>query len=514
MDEARSDSTQGTPAPPSSPAGPPERLRVLAYVVAERAPLYRAIMEVFAEAKLQYVLRLRPEELLERAKRRHGSAFDLDEAPEDALDQLVSWGNLKRTQDTARAQSLAEFARRRSLYQLTPEGEAAQLAVEQVERALGTTGSLQDFMLPAILDELRSLGSELDRAEPDGGVLLASLTNLFGQFASLANNASIFMGSLTDTIEAGDVEEGSFLVYKQAVLAYLDRFLSQLERLAPEIRTAVGELEASGIERLVHLAASADEAPTPDGVADRSPELLGRWEGLRGWFVGDPGQWPTLESLQAAARDAIIRLLAILQRLNDKHYRRIDRAADFIQLARWFERSTESDAHRLWRTAFGLTSARHMSVGSADEGAAIGLSWWDAPPCEIAPRLRTTGRGERTGRAAAIEDHSDAKRELAGRLAQNRMKRTRALASFADRGAVRLSQLGKLDEDRFDVLLEFMGRTLGRSATRGGPVTSLDGSFRVTIAVTPDAPRTSIRTPRGRLTGPDLVFEVEEVPRR
>lgn len=126
-------------------------------------------MEVFAEAKLQYVLRLRPEEVLERATRRHGSAFDLDEAPEDALDQLVSWGNLKRTQDTARARSLAEFARRRSLYQLTPEGEAAQLAVEQVERSLGTTGSLQDFMLPAILDELRSLGSELNRAEPDGG---------------------------------------------------------------------------------------------------------------------------------------------------------------------------------------------------------------------------------------------------------------------------------------------------------------------------------------------------------
>jgi uncharacterized protein (TIGR02677 family) len=181
------------------------------------------------------------------------------------------------------------------------------------------------------------------------------------------------MGSLTDAIEAGDVAEESFLVYKQAVLAYLDRFLSQLERLAPEIRTAVESVEASGIERLLHLAASADEAPTPDGVADRSPELFGRWEGLRGWFVGDPGQWPTLESLQVAARDAIIRLLAILQRLNDKHYRRIDRAADFIQLAHWFEHSTASEAHHLWRTAFGLSSARHLSTASPDEGAVVGM---------------------------------------------------------------------------------------------------------------------------------------------
>jgi len=483
-------------------------------VVAEKASLYRAIMEVFAEAKLQYVLRLRPEEVLERAKGQQSPLFDLDEDPEDALDQLVTWGNLKRTQDTARARSLAEFARRRSLYQLTPEGEAAQLAVEQVERSLGTTGSLQDFMLPAILDELRSLRSELNRSEPDAGVLLASLTSLFGQFASLANNASIFMGSLTDTIEAGDVEEDSFLVYKQAVLAYLDRFLSQLERLAPEIRTAVEELEATGIERLVHLAATADEAPTPDGIADRSPELMGRWEGLRGWFVGDPGQWPTLESLQAAARDAIIRLLAILQRLNDKHYRRIDRAADFIQLARWFEGSTQADAHRLWRTAFGLTSARHMSVGSPDEGAAMGMSWWDAPPCVVAPRLRSTGRGERTGRAAAIEDHSAAKVELARRIAQDRVKRTDTLATFADLGAVRLSQLGQVDEDRFDVLLEFMGRTLGRAVTRGHPVTSEDGSFRVKITVLTNALRTSIQSPQGRLTCPDLLVEVTEVSRR
>jgi len=466
-------------------------------------------MDVFAEAKRQYVLRLRPEDVLDRA-RRHSHGLDLEEDPESTLDQLVSWGNLKRTQDTARARSLAEFARRRSLYQLTPEGEAAQLAVEQVERSLGTTGSLQDFMLPAILDELRSLQSNLDRADPDTGVLLASLTNLFSQFASLANNASIFMGSLTDAIEAGDVAEDSFLIYKQAVLAYLDRFLSQLEQLAPEIRTAVEALETSGIERLVHLAASADEAPTPDGVTDRSPELLGRWEGLRGWFVGDPGQWPTLESLQAAARDAIIRLLAILQRLNDKHYRRIDRAADFIQLARWFESSSGPVAHRLWRTAFGLTSARHLSTTSPDEGAVAGMSWWDAQPCEIAPRLRSTGRGERTGRTGAIEDHTATKHELAQRLARRRVKRRQALAAFASRSPLHLSQLGELDEDSFDVLLEFLGRALGRSVTRGRPVTSVDGSFRVTITVPRDAKRTSVLTPRGRLAGPDFELDVRE----
>lgn len=482
---------------------------MLAYVVADKASAYRVIMDVFAEAKRQYVLRLRPEEVLERAQRR-GQILDLEEDPANALDQLVSWGNLKRTQDTARARSLAEFARRRSLYQLTPDGEAAQLAVEQVERSLGTTGSLQDFMLPAILDELRSLQSELDRADPDSGVLLASLTNLFAQFASLANNASIFMGSLTDAIEAGDVAEESFLIYKQAVLAYLDRFLSQLERLAPEIRTAVEALEAAGIERLVHLAASADEAPTPDGVADRSPELLGRWEGLRGWFVGDPGQWPTLESLQAAARDAIIRLLAILQRLNDKHYRRIDRAADFIQLAGWFEHSTESDAHHLWRTAFGLSSARHLSTASPDEGAAAGMSWWDAPPCEIAPRLRTSGRGERTGRAGAIEDHSATKEGLARRLARQRMTRSNVLAAFASRGPLRLSQMGELDDDSFDVFLEVLSRTLGRAVARGRPMASVDGSFRVTITVPRGAERTTVMTPRGRFTGPDLELHVTE----
>lgn len=512
MDQAQSISSNDSAVSARSPNEQQGRLRVLTYVVADKASTYRTIMDVFAEAKRQYLLRLRPEEVLERARRR-GQALDLDEGPEGSLDQLVSWGNLKRTQDTARARSLSEFARRRSLYQLTPEGEAAQLAVEQVERSLGTTGSLQDFMLPAILDELRSLLAELDGADPDRGVLLASLTNLFGQFASLANNASIFMGSLSDTIEAGDVAEYSFLVYKQAVLAYLDRFLSQLERLAPEIRTAVEALEKSGIERVIHLAASADEAPTPEGVADRAPELLGRWEGLRGWFVGDPGQWPTLESLQAAARDAIIRLLAILQRLNDKHYRRIDRAADFIQLARWFESSSEPEAHRLWRIAFGLTSARHLSTTSPDEGAVAGMSWWDAQPCEIAPRLRTTGRGERTGRTGAIEDHSATKQELAGRLAERRNRRSETLAGFASRGPFRLSQLGELDEDSFAVLLEFLSRTLGRSAARGEPATSVDGSFRVTITVPGGSQSTSILTPHGRLTGPDLELEFAEETR-
>ncbi|MGH2754978.1 MAG: DUF2397 family protein, partial [Actinomycetota bacterium] len=87
---------------------------------------------------------------------------------------------------------------------------------------------------------------------------------------------------------------------------------------------------------------------------------------------------------------------------------------------------------------------------------------------------------------------------------------SRALAGFASRGRVRLSQIGELDEDSFDVLLDFLGRTLGRSVTQGQPVTSMDGSFRVTITVPPSSGWTSILTPRGRLTGPDLELEVKE----
>lgn len=53
--------------------------------------------------------------------------------------------------------------------------------------------------------------------------------------------------------------------------------------------------------------------------------------------------------------------------------------------------------HRLWRTAFGLHSARHLTddadtlADRAEQPVAPGTPWSDAPALLISPQLRRTG---------------------------------------------------------------------------------------------------------------------------
>ncbi|MGH2751914.1 MAG: TIGR02677 family protein [Actinomycetota bacterium] len=498
------------PPPAGAASGSlPERLRVFAYAVEPKAPVYRSIMRVFAQAKACYELRLRPSELHGRlpAAARH----DLDiEGLETTLDQLVTWGNLRRIQDTARARNLQEFARRRSLYQLTSEGEAAQQAVERVEATLGRQGSLQQFMLSAVLDELKALAVDSGRSRPDPGALYSSLFGLFGKFDELVNSASVFMGNLNDAIDAGDLADESFRSYKAAVVVYLEHFISRLSELAPQIERAITEVESHDVGALVALASDALEAPTLGDGTSAAAALGDRWHGLRAWFVGAGSEPPTVELLRSAGLDAINRLLAVVERVNDKRYRRVTRSADLLQLARWFERSDDAAAHRLFGTAFGLVSARHMSLVRDDEDAVAGGSWWSAGPVEVPTYLRSHGRSTRSGGIGAVEDHSTTKRVLAERVRAERAQVDRAAARFVGRGPQQLSKLPALDGAEFALLLDLLGRALARgslhqSVRRGF---SADGRFEVHVTEPVDGERAVIDTPRGRFTGPDLAVEV------
>ena len=81
------------------------------HVSAEKAAFYRCIMDVFAAAKRQYRLQLRPDEVLAEAL--WPDAAPRIEELNAALSQLAAWGNLESQPDTARVSSLSDFYRAR-----------------------------------------------------------------------------------------------------------------------------------------------------------------------------------------------------------------------------------------------------------------------------------------------------------------------------------------------------------------------------------------------------------------
>lgn len=325
------------PAPAARPSNRLDQVDAFRYVTVDNAPNYRAVLEVFVEAKEHYVIELRPPEVRERLAR-SGLRFELPDADDldRHLDQLAGWGHLQRAHDTGAVSRVEDFYRRRYLYRLTAIGEAAHRAVREVEATVGRSGSLQVSMLLEVRDALAALARSARGGDAPG--LVRALHRLRGAFESLTQEANLFLGELDRYTAVERIEEARFLAHKQALLAYLGRFLEDLRRLRSEIAERVAEVDELAPARFLALAATAAELPPSADGADPAArwreDERDRWAGVHAWFAGDAAGPPRVERLHSVAVEAVVRLTRALARLNERRSRAVDRTADFRTLAR------------------------------------------------------------------------------------------------------------------------------------------------------------------------------------
>ena len=497
----------------------PGRLRTFAYVTADKAAVYRAVMRVFVAAKASFTLHLRPHEVAAALV----DPVDV-EAVETALAQLCEWGNLDAHPDTADVATVEEFYRPRYLYQLTPEGEAAERALAAYEAALAQRGELQSAALgdiASLLGELAALG---EAADADGAKVHRTLRALRERFEELTARAQAFMSSLQRTIDLQGVEVARFLAYKETLIGYLERFIGDLVIAAADIGVTIGRIEARGVEGLLRVAAARDLAdaldPTPADHAAALVSWEARWGGLRSWFVGRPEAPAQAEVLRARARAAIPALLLAVAGIHDRRVTRSDRGTDLRTLARWFaEADSDAAAHRLWRAAFGLAPARHLLVDAAtldaraERPVPAATSWLEAPPLRISPRLRASGRHLRRGRPNDVIDRSDAKALLAAAAAEEARQLVAARRRLATGTRARLSDLGTLDSAEFALFLDLLGDALSVrvGASEAVEVDSSDGTLHVRLEPTADGRTATVETSAGRFSGPDHYVTIEDL---
>lgn len=514
-----------------------DRLKAFAYVQAEKAPLYRRVMGIFVEAKTRFALHLRPRDVLEAllrqedldqhngewvSERPESSEPLREEELEQTFQRLCDWGNLEAHPDTAEVATVEEFYRKRFLYQLTVEGEAAERALAVFHDTIEQPGELQTAALADIRELLAELLQLAQTDTVDAGKVHRTLLALTGRFDDLTARAQSFMGSLQRTIDLQGVDLEAFLGYKDHLIEYLERFIGELVMTTSEIAATLADLETTGPERLLTLAAHRDladaVAPTLQDEAGALDSWRARWDGLKSWFVGGVGG-SQAELLRARARAAIPALLNAVIGIHDRRVRRSDRFTDLRTLARWFAAAeSDRDAHRLWRTAFGLTPARHLRIDAAtldlydDEPVAPGTSWLEAPPLRLTPRLRTTGRYRRLGRTARVIDRSKEKEMLARLVADEAAQIAAARRRLAG-GPLRLSEISLLERDSFALFLDLLGEALARRVRPNEAVeaSSADGSLHIVLEPLPDAPPAVLETVDGLFSGPDHLVTIHDL---
>jgi uncharacterized protein (TIGR02677 family) len=490
---------------------------VFSHLNAEKAALYRAILRVFVDAKASFALHLRPADV--RAGL-HDTGF-LDESDGGVLDaalvQLCAWRNLEAHRDTADVATVEEFYRPRFLYQLAAEGEAAERALALFFESLDQPGELQTAALGDIRQYLGELEGLAQSSAPDEAVAHRVLQLLSARFEQLTARAQTFLRSLQRTIDLQGISVEKFLSYKQALIDYLERFISELVIATHEIAERLRSIEKLGIERFLDAAARRDtidviEHERESRLAEAQRVWQARWTGFRGWFIGEAGRQSQAEVLRSRARSAIPALLAAVARINERRTTRSDRAADLQTLARWFaETPSDSDAHRLWRTAFGLAPSRHLRIDEEtllrreQEPVAAQTSWLKADQLRISPRVRQTGRHMAKGPARSVIDRSKEK-ELLAQLARDEARQMVAaqqrLASIKGR---RLSELHTLSGAELEVFLDLLGEALSLKMAPGETVEahSSDGSLRIQLAPVMPKVEAVIDTEEGQFRGED-----------
>jgi uncharacterized protein (TIGR02677 family) len=505
-----------------------------AHLAADKRHLYREVLAVFADAKARFVLHLRPSDVV--AGLSYRVAVDEVEA---VLRQLVSWGNLSADPDTAEVATVEEFYRARFLYRLTTAGEATERALDAFEQGLRRSGELQTAALGDIRDLLHELrdhlpddgrsseGAERGVLAPpdplDVGKVHLTLRSLWDRFDELTDRAQTFVASLQRTVDLHAVDLDALLAYKDGLIDYLERFIGELVIAQAHIAALLRELEGPAIDRLLRAAADRELAdaldPSEDDRASAQASWEARWTGLVSWFLPDGERPAQAELLRARARAAIPALLQAIAEVNERRLSRSDRAGDLRALARWFAGcDADADAHRLWRAAFALSPARHLSVDQDtlterdQRPVPAATSWLDAPPVRISPRLRRTGRTVRRGRVNAVIDRTREKELLARLAAEEAAQTDAARRQLCTDGPVRLGDLDALDPLAFDLFLDLLGAVLSEAVDRRGPATatSNDGSLEVRLEPTGDGAWAEVRTVIGVLSGPDHWVEIRE----
>src|SRR5436853_3690262 len=246
----------------------PEKLKVFEYVTAEKAPLYRTVMRVFMNSKERFALHLRPGDVLAGILDiSFGEPLDLP-AVEALLNQLCDWGNLECHPDTADVTTVEDFLRRRYLFQITVRGEAAERAVAAYEESILQPGELQTAALADIRSLLEELARFAESAEIDDAKIALALRTLCSSFEELTRRAQIFMSGLQRRIDLQRIEFEEFILYKEQLIDYLQRFVGELVIAADEIASALRRIEAAGVDRLLTSAATRETADLLNGARE------------------------------------------------------------------------------------------------------------------------------------------------------------------------------------------------------------------------------------------------------
>lgn len=426
-----------------------ERLVAFAYLGRPDAPIYVAIMRLFASSLLaEWSAKDVAEGLAVRGI--HVSVESID----DKLKRLAATKNLLPSPREVRAASIAEYQRQAARYQLSKIGSQIQRDVDAVLSAAEGAREVSRELLALIARGLGELAeiSTRDKEDADVNDVAERVSTLFLQFSEFASSIADFYAYVGSVVSRFDLDSEEFDGFKNLLLDYLETVVNEVATFTPTVERALDRLWPTlpvVLQVLDRHGADFRALQEATGGLDRARgRKIGDWEELRRWFSdGEAGSGAY--QLRAAATRAVGALLANLKRINSTSTKATSQRRDLLKLAGWFERSTSEEAHALFNAAFGIYGARHLGISLGEDGTVdpdlvpSTTPWWNAPTAPVPISLRDRGDRTARGRSSRAETYQAQKQRLLADRARQEQERRAAMdelaAAAAHLEAVRLS---------------------------------------------------------------------------
>ncbi|MBP5935716.1 TIGR02677 family protein [Streptomyces acidiscabies] len=510
------------------------RMKIVAYLNHEKTLFYRLVLDVLLDEEARLGVHLSTEQIRQRVQDKLASEPELLEAlpaVDGLLEDLYGWRNVDRIHNTRYTTTPEEYLQRDHLYQLTSAGARVHREMTRIDEDMSDAGSLQASMLPEVLASLAALLRAIREEDCDLSSTLGAFRRTTEGFVRLSEDAKLFVQGLGGSLASEEIRDTeAFIAYKNVVVGYLQSFTVVLHQSAAPIVKLIIQLERAGLlARLTEMAA-LEAAPVlgvshEEVVLRDAQRMQQQWEGLRRWFVAASDRPPVAELLLDRASDAIAFIVMTIGHINDQRFRRASRTADLVALAGWFDGFDRTgggrDTSALWRTAFGSYSSRHLGHPGAfeddcDTGPEVG--WWQSEPAPVSAELRSRGPRAHTGTPPRVRDPRRAKSLLAARQQQEHAATEAAERSLADRGPVRLSELGQLDSAEAEVFLTCLGLVLSTHRRSRGirRARTPDGRLLITLGPAAEGAAAAVELRGGVLSTQDfeLTLLVDERGRR
>ncbi|MDR6415540.1 TIGR02677 family protein [Pseudarthrobacter sulfonivorans] len=492
-----------------------QTLGALRYAVNDESASYLAIMGLFTNGMSGFLSDQSADEVTERLVEL-GLNLDRDTV-DQRLSYLVEHGNLARSPRETEARSVREYLSNRARYQLTSRGEMVHRQVDELLAHSDGAREVSSEMLSSILAGIEDLSRlATDRLEDsDPRALAARITTLFAQFEVLVSSTRQFYSYLTQVLTRFDLGRDEFVMFKGALIDYLQRFVDEISRHMPQVAERLHDLEPR-VPELCARANAGERLVGLDGAQARRANGLepGDWESVHTWFVGSHGRRSDAENVRRLATDAMRSLLTNLRRIAAGADRQQSRYGDLTRLARWFDSADDDLAHELWAATFGLYSARHLAFPADPDGDPVAAtqSWWVAPVAEVPVGLRIHGERKAGGRAGSRVDYSAAKWARLREREQQQHRGSEAFRELASHiGQVREA---RLSDDARSAFLDLHAQALTRHSRLLTPEAVTWGEVRLEGMVLRlelrGAPGdlVSIKSPSGTITLHDLAVEL------